>query len=218
MRGNLLRTLLVAGVCSLVPLSVRAYGQQPGAGQAGGTPATQPGPQTSPQANGPMSPDAQSSTMSTPAKVDSKKFLKEAAEGGIAEVELGKIAEQKASSPAVKQFAERMITDHTKANDQLKQLASKENVTVPAEAGSKEQSRIDKLSKLSGPEFDKAYIKDQIKDHKGDVSKFQSEAQGGDNPAVKEFAAQTLPTLQQHLALAKNLQKSGEAANAGGTQ
>jgi putative membrane protein len=156
--------------------------------------------------------------MPTPAKVDDKKFVKEAAMGGMAEVELGKLAEQKASSDAVKQFAQKMVTDHTKVNDELKQIASQANVNVPDQLGKKYQSRIDKLSKLSGADFDKAYIKDQLKDHKSDVSDFQSESQNGTIPAVKDFAAKNLPTLEQHLDLAKNLSKSEKTMASKGTQ
>ena len=128
----------------------------------------------------------------------------------MAEVELAKIAEQKASSDQVKQFAQRLVADHTKANDQLKQIASRQNVNIPDELGKKYQSKVDKLNKLSGADFDKAYVKDQVKDHKDAVSEFKSESQNGTVPEVQQFASQTLPTLEQHLDLAKNLSKSGK--------
>ncbi len=212
MRGNLLHALLVAGVCVSLQCLSPAFAQQPGGGgsQGGGAPGGQaPGP----TANGPTAPGTPE-TMPTPAKVDDKKFIKEAAMGGLAEVELGKIAEQKASSDQVKQFAQKMVTDHTKVNDQLKQIASQANVEIPDQLGKKYQSRIDKLNKLEGADFDKAYIKDQLKDHKADVSDFQSESQGGTIPAVQQFASQTLPTLEQHLELAKNLSKSEKKTTA----
>jgi len=142
-----------------------------------------------------------------PRKVDDKKFVKESALGGMTEVELGKLAAQKASSDAVKQFGQRMVDDHSKANDQLKQVAGKSNIEVPAALDSKHQSRVDKLAKLSGPEFDKAYLKDQVKDHERDVDDFKSEAQGGSDENVKQFALQTLPTLQEHLSVVKDLKK-----------
>jgi putative membrane protein len=126
----------------------------------------------------------------------------------MAEVELGKLATQKAASDAVKQFGQKMVDDHSKANDQLKQVASKENITIPDSLDSKHQSRIEKLSKLSGPEFDKAYIKDQVKDHKQDVSEFKSEANNGSDPNIKQFASNTLPILEQHLTMAKDLNKT----------
>jgi len=143
-----------------------------------------------------------------PRKVDDKKFAKDAALGGLTEVELGKLAAQKASNDAVKQFGQRMVDDHSKANEQLKQIAGKSNIEVPAALDSKHQSRIDKLAKLSGPAFDKAYVKDQLKDHERDVDDFKSEAQNGSDPNVKQFAMQTLPTLEEHLNAAKDLKKT----------
>lgn len=143
-----------------------------------------------------------------PRKVDDKKFLKDSALGGMTEVELGKLAAQKASSDAVKQFGQRMVDDHSKANEQLKQVAGRSNIEVPAALDSKHQSRVDKLAKLSGPAFDKAYVKDQVKDHERDVDDFKSEAQGGSDPNVKQFAMKTLPTLQEHLSAVKDLKKT----------
>ena len=145
-------------------------------------------------------------TMTT--RVDDKTFAKNAALGGMTEVELGKLATQKASSDAVKQFGQKLIDDHTKANDQLKEIAGKENITIPDALDSKHQSRVDKLSKLSGPEFDKAFVKDAVKDHEHDISEFKSEAQNGSDPNVKQFASNTLPALEDHLSMAKNLSKA----------
>jgi putative membrane protein len=158
--------------------------------------------------NGPMN-----QTESMPTKVDDKKFAKEAAIGGLTEVELGKLAQQKASSDAVKQFGQKMVDDHTKANDELKQVASKEGIQIPDSLDSKHQARVDKLGKLSGTAFDRAYVKDQLKDHQEDVRKFESEAQAGTDPGVKDFAAKTLPTLQEHLRMAKDLNKSSSSTS-----
>jgi putative membrane protein len=142
--------------------------------------------------------------------VDDKKFVKDAALGGMTEVELGKLAAQKGSSDSVKQFGQKMVDDHSKANEELKQVASNEKMEVPDALDSKHQSRIDKLAKLSGPDFDKAYLKDQEKDHKQDVNEFQSEAQGGTDPNVKQFALKTLPVIQDHLSMVKDLNKSSK--------
>jgi putative membrane protein len=144
-----------------------------------------------------------------PSKWDDKKFVKEAAIGGMAEVELGKLAQQKASSDAVKQFGQKMVNDHSKANEELKAAATKDGLELPTELDKKHQKLMDKLSKLSGPEFDKAYIKNMVKDHKKDVSEFQDEASKGTMPGIKEFAQKTLPTLEQHLQMVKDLNKSG---------
>ena len=97
------------------------------------------------------------------------------------------------------------MDDHTKAVEELKQIAGKESVPVPESLDSKHRSRVDKLSKLSGADFDRAYVKDQVKDHQQDVKEFQLEAENGTDMNVKSYAAKTLPTLQQHLEMAKNL-------------
>ncbi len=143
-------------------------------------------------------------------KMDDKKFVKDAAMGGMTEVELGKLAAQKATRDDVKQFGQKMVDDHTKANDQLKEIATKSSMEVPSSLDAKHQSRIDKLSALSGAAFDKAYVKDQLKDHQQDVTEFQSEAQSGSDPNVKQFAASTLPTLQEHLSMVKDLNKKSK--------
>jgi putative membrane protein len=188
-------------------LATGALAQTPG----GGAPSSQSPsnmPSQRPDLNGPADPSANS----MPARVDDKKFVKDAALGGMTEVELGKLALQKASSNDVKQFAQKMVDDHTKANDQLKQVATRDNMEIHGSLDPKHQSRIDKLSKLSGQEFDKAYVKDQLKDHESDVAEFNAEAQSGSDPNVKAFASSTLPTVQQHLELVKNLHKSEKEA------
>lgn len=131
-------------------------------------------------------------------------FVTKAAEGGLAEVQLGKLATEKASNPAVKQFGERMVTDHSKANDELKQVASQKGITLPAEPNAKQKSEYDRLSKMSGAEFDKAYMKLMVADHRTDVSEFRHESQSGSDSDVKAFAAKTLPTLETHLQLAES--------------
>lgn len=146
-------------------------------------------------------------------KVDDKKFAREAALGGLTEVELGKLAAQKGSTDAVKQFGQKLVDDHTKANDELKSVASAQSINIPDALDSKHQAHINKLSKLSGPAFDRAFAKDQVKDHEQDIRDFQQEAQNGNNPAVKDFAAKTLPTLKEHLSMAKDLNNGKAAAN-----
>jgi len=152
-------------------------------------------------------PDATRNDQRMDNKIDEKRFVKDALLGGMTEVELGKVALEKASGDAVKQFAQKMMDDHSKANEELKQLAAKEGINVPDALDSKRQSRIDKLAKLSGADFDRAYIKDQVKDHQNDVREFQAEAQNGNDPGVKEFASKTLPVLEEHLRMVKELDK-----------
>ena len=146
---------------------------------------------------------------SGPAKVDDKRFVKDAAIGGLIEVELGKLATDKGASDAVKQFGQRVVETQTKTNEQLRDVAAKAGYSVPESLDTKQHGRIDKLAKLSGAEFDEAYIKDQVKENESNVRAFQDESQGGTNSVVKAFAADTLPTLQAQLTMAKDLRKSG---------
>jgi len=181
-------------------------GQNPATGQNPTTPQTAPG-QTTPGQGSGANVGSNMPDMA-PAKVDDKKFAKDAVLGGMIEAELGKLAVEKASRDDIKQFGQKMVDDYTKANDQLKEVAGKEKIPIPDAVDSKHQSRIDKLSKLSGGDFDKAYVKDQLKDHQTEVREFGAEAQNGSDPNVKAFASTMLPTLQQHLELAKNLNKA----------
>ncbi len=159
--------------------------------------------QQSGNSSSPMS-SSMSSAKNSKLSAEDKQFIKEAAAGGMAEVELGRLATEKASSPDVKQFGQRMVNDHSKANDQLKRIAVDEGITLPAKLSAKDQGTKDRLSKLSGGAFDKAYMADMVEDHKTDVAAFRNESKTGKDPQVKSFAADTLPTLEDHL---KNAQK-----------
>lgn len=130
-------------------------------------------------------------------------FVMKAASGGMAEVQAAQLAQQKSQNPKVKDFASTMITDHTQANQQLTSLAEQKGVTVPTTLDSKDQKQLDKLSKLNGSAFDKAYIKGQIKDHETMIKLFQKEAKSGKDADLKSFADQTVPVLQKHLDMAK---------------
>lgn len=126
-------------------------------------------------------------------------FAKKAAEGNLAEVKMGQLAEDKGTNKEVKDLGQRMVDDHTKANDSLKMAAAKNDVTLPNKLDDKDQDTYDHLSKLSGQEFDRAYSRDLVKDHKTDIEMFRHEANRGKDPAIKQFASQTLPTLESHL-------------------
>ena len=134
-----------------------------------------------------------------------RNFITTAAEDGHAEVELGKLAQQNGSSAAVKQFGQRMIDDHTKAGKELEAIATKLGVTPPKQPGSKQQSDIKKFSKLTGEKFDREYAEHMVKDHEKAVSLFEKQAKSGDSEELKAFASKTLPTLQEHLKMARGL-------------
>jgi len=135
-------------------------------------------------------------------------WVMKAAQGGMMEVELGRMAATQASSDAVKQFGTRMVTDHSKANDELSQLASRKGITLPTSLDAKHQAMKDKLSKLNGAAFDKAYMDSMVKDHRTDVAEFRKESTSGQDPDVKAFATKTLPTLEEHLSLAEQTASS----------
>lgn len=128
-----------------------------------------------------------------------KKFAADAATGGMMEVELGNLAQQKASSQAVKNFGKMMVDDHTKANDNLKTIATQKNIDLPASVTDDQRKDIDKLSKKTGADFDKAYVDMMVDDHKKDIAAFKkAEGDVSDND-IKNFITNTLPTLQKHL-------------------
>jgi putative membrane protein len=132
-----------------------------------------------------------------------KTFATEAAHGGLAEVQMGQLAIQKASSPQVKQFAQRMVQDHTQANQELMQLGKSENLTLPTQIDATHKSEMDRLTALSGNAFDTAYMQQMVRDHQTTVADFQKQAQSGTDAALKAFAQKQLPILQQHLQMAQ---------------
>lgn len=142
-------------------------------------------------------------------------FVKKAAEGGMAEVDLGNVAKQNGSNDAVKQFGDRMVTDHGKANDELKSLAQQKSWTLPTEAKAADKSKKDRLSKMNGAAFDKAYMRDMVMDHEKDVKEFQKCAASCSDPDLKAWAGKTVPTLEDHLKMAKDTAKQVGAMGAG---
>lgn len=133
-------------------------------------------------------------------------FVRDAAEGSMAEVKLGQLAEEKAQAPEVKNFAKRMVEEHSKALEEIKQLGSKEGINMPTDISHKDAETYNRLSKLSGPEFDRAYSQEMVKDHQKDIAEFKKGETSAQKPDVKEFAQKTLPTLQSHLELAQHMQ------------
>jgi putative membrane protein len=134
-----------------------------------------------------------------------RKFMTEAAQGGMMEVQAGQMASEKAQSAAVKEFGRRMVQDHGKANAQLEQTAGSLGLTLPKELSADHRQHMDKLSRLTGAAFDAEYMKHMVHDHQKDVAAFEKQAEGGGNPALRSFAQQTLPTLREHLKLAQQL-------------
>jgi len=132
-------------------------------------------------------------------------FVTKATQAGMAEVAAGKVAEANAQNASVKAFGKRMIADHSKAGDELKKVAEKSGITAPTSPSSEQQQTGKRLEGLKGAEFDKAYADQMVKDHEDAVTLFMNEESSGSNADLKSFAKKTLPTLQEHLKMAKAL-------------
>lgn len=144
---------------------------------------------------------------STNIKSDAEWAVK-AADGGMLEVQLGKLAAANASSSKVKEFAKMMVDDHTKANEELMAAAKAKNISLPAAISEKCQKKYDELSAKKGAEFDKAYIDFMVDDHGEDVDHFKKEAENGNDADLKKWAAEKLPVLQHHLDMAKSTKET----------
>ncbi len=143
-----------------------------------------------------------------------KAFVRKAAQGGLAEVQLGQLAQQQGSSEEVKQFGQRMVTDHQSANEKLQTLAQGMNMELPTTLSKHDQKELTKLQSLHGAAFDKAYARTMRSDHRKDIKEFEREAKHGKDAQLKQFADSTLPTLKDHLALAEKLPSSSRQASA----
>lgn len=134
-------------------------------------------------------------------------FMKEAAQSGIAEVDMGRLAERQAQEASVKDFGRRMVTDHTMVNDQLMTLAKNKGVTLPKETDAQHKAMEKKLNRMKGTEFDKAYMQMMVTDHQKDVNAFEKTSKTSKDADLKRFAANNLPTLKEHLKMAQELVK-----------
>lgn len=136
------------------------------------------------------------------------KFAADAARGGMEEVQLGQVAQQKGVNQSVREFGQRMATDHSRANDELKQLLTSKGATLPTQLSHHERSTIDDLQNASGADFDKTYAKDMVKDHKKDVREFQKASKDLNDPDLKAWAQKTSATLEEHLRLSQDMENS----------
>jgi len=181
--------LALACLVSSMPLGAQESGR---AGQGASKPAT-----------GSSTPHAAAGADQT--------FIHTAAMDGMAEVEHGRLAAQNALQDDVKQFGQRMVDDHSKAGDELKGLASKKNATLPTELDAKHKAMQDKLAKMKGADFDRAYMAHMVTAHQQAVALFEKESKGGTDAEVKAWAAKTLPTLQEHLKMARGIKPKSAA-------
>ena len=136
---------------------------------------------------------------------DDKEFVTKAGMGGLFEVQAGNLALQKGTSADMKTFAQRMVTDHGKANAELAQLATTKGVALPTELAGEHKAAFDHLSSLSGAEFDKMYMQHMVEDHDKDVGEFEKASTSATDADVKTWAGKTLPTLKEHQSMAKQI-------------
>ena len=134
-------------------------------------------------------------------------FVKKAIQGGLAEVKLGELAQQRAQSPEVKEFAQHLVSEHQQANTELQQLAQTKGMKVDTEVSGKHKQAMSRLEKVSGQEFDKKFMDTVVKEHKDDIKDFKKQAEKGKDAEIKEWAQKTLPALEKHLEMAQQVQQ-----------
>lgn len=195
--GSKRTVALVGGILLCASMGLAQVGQQRS------SPAGQNPGQNNPAMNSQMNGMAAAGQPS----MSDKMFVRKAMEGGMAEVQLGQLTLQKSNNDQVKQFAQRMIDDHTKLNDQMKPVAQQLGVSAPNQVSKKDRNTMAKLQALSGSAYDHAYIRDMVKDHKQDLSDFQNEASSGQDPMVKDAATQGSQVISQHLQMIQQIAK-----------
>lgn len=141
---------------------------------------------------------------------DDSEFAVAAADGGMMEVQLGELAQMNAASPEVKKYGKTLVTDHGKANDELKALSAEKNITLPMTLSDEKKKKYDDLAGKKGAEFDKAYISFMIDDHKKDISEFEEAANESKDPDLKSWAAAKVPALKHHLEMAENIKETNK--------
>ncbi|HET8547785.1 MAG TPA: DUF4142 domain-containing protein [Bryobacteraceae bacterium] len=210
MKTNLRTTVVATGL--VLAFSLYAPAQQGQSGSASGAGGSQQQQQTgrgSAASSSRNRVDEAKSMLGLP----EQRFVNEAAEGGMAEVQMAQVAQKQAQSDQVKNLAQRIEQDHTTANNELKAFADKRGVSLPTAPGPKHQAVIDRLSKLQGAAFDRAYARQMVADHRKDVAKFERASNNLMDTDLKAFAAKTLPNLREHLRMAQEAagQKTGAA-------
>jgi putative membrane protein len=204
--SNRIAFATLAGLLALAPAFAQSQGTTSGSNTTGSSGSgSQSGSGTSGSASGSHSGMSGSGSSSSHLSAGDTKFVRDAGESGMAEVQLGQLGVQKATNADVKTFAQKMVDDHTQANTQLQQLASQKGVTLPTDLSMMHKHASTQLSKLSGAEFDRAFMDQMVMDHQKVVAEFDRVSKGGRDSDVKSFASTTLPTLQDHLRMAQEL-------------
>ena len=213
------RPVMVAGAVLLSVSSAIAHSamaqMSPGGQQQPTSPSQQTMPGSTPGSRPEMSPmDQANQQQNDTAQMMDKDFVKKSLQGNMAEVQLGQLALQKSNNDDVKQFAQKMVDDHTKLGDQMKQVAQQLHVKPPDSPSSKEKAIVAKLQALNGEEFDKAYIKEMVKDHQQDDKEFKEEAKNSPNAGMKQLVSQDEQVISHHLEMIEQIaQKNNVVAS-----
>lgn len=209
-----MKCALVVGamLAASFPLAAQPPGMPPQS-QTNNPPSTNPGMGGTPGMEPGMGREPRTEPMQM--KVDDKTFLKRAAAADLMQVELGKLAADKGSNDAVRQLGRKLADERAKTNTEVQKLAAQEGITVANQLDAKHKGKVDKLAKLDGASFDKAFLKEQTRNARDDIFEFQAESQNGSNPEVKSFATRALPMIQAHEQLGKDLE---QGKNSGGQQ
>ena len=149
--------------------------------------------------------NSNSNTQTSGKKNSDSKFMMAAAASDMNEIGLSNQALSKSTNEDVKKLAQMMVDDHTKSSEELKPIAASKGVTLPTEMDSKHKSMMEKMSAMSGADFDREYVKTMVKDHEKAVALYQKQADGGKDAEAKAFAVKTLPVVQGHLDMSRNL-------------
>jgi putative membrane protein len=221
--SNRIAFATLAGLLALAPAFAQSQGTTSGSNTTGssgsGSQSGSGSTGSSGSASGSHSGMSGSGSSSSHLSAGDTKFVRDAGESGMAEVQLGQLGVQKATNADVKTFAQKMIDDHTQANTQLQQLASQKGVTLPTDLSMMHKHASTQLSKLSGAEFDRAFMDQMVMDHQKVVAEFDRVSKGGRDNDVKSFASTTLPTLQDHLRMAQDLDsRVGGKKGSGGSR
>jgi putative membrane protein len=207
---------IFAGVVVVVGTVLIAFAQQPNTGQQPAS--TSPNPSSTDPLPGGMAAEKSGTSGDNMSHAKAlqmdKRFLQETVLSSLTLIDMGKLAAEKGSTEAVKQFGQKMVQDHTRGLEYLKKTAARDGVPVADALDAKHKEAVDKLAKLSGPEFDRAYVRYQVKNHEKRVSQFQEESDNGTETGAKNLATRMLPAVQQHLNDAKDLNKSLSAVAA----
>jgi len=200
----------VKTVLALLASTTIAVGTAQASGQTAPTPGqaqpqtTRPGQTPAGETSRPGEHQTRGTSGKTASATDSS-FVMKAAAGGVKEVEAGKLASSKATNSDVKSFAQRMVKDHGKANSELMSLAKSKSIEAKASKDSEAKALTDRLGKLSGAAFDRAYMEEMVKDHQTDVDLFEQQSRDGDDAELKAWAGKQLPTLREHLKMAQDV-------------